>query len=89
MAFRPVADQHEFGWNALIDFLEDMDYIFHPLHFSEIGDVNQNAFAVGGDSFFEMIFVDFPKAFKVDEVVDDADIVVDVEVIVGLLLQTF
>ena len=36
-----------------------------------------------------MVFVNFPKAFKVDEIVDDADIVVDVEVFVSLLFQVF
>ena len=89
MSLRTVADQQQFGRNFFIDLFKNQNHVLDPFYFPEIGRVGKDALAVGGDGSFEMVFVNFFKTIKINEVINHPNIFFDIEKIKGLLTQAF
>lgn len=87
--FWAVINKQQFGRYFFVDFSEYFEYIFYVFYFLEVGYMYQNLFFVWCNCFFKVVFVDFLEVFKVNEVIDYFDIVMDIEVFIGLLFEVF
>src|SRR5581483_9009346 len=63
------------GLGLFADFSENTNTIEHPLYRAEIGDVNQQLFSVGRESFGLRLLRIRPVQLAVDEVLNYADLV--------------
>src|SRR6185312_5863961 len=83
----PVADEEKFRRHFLPNDIEYAHNVQDAFHFSEVGRVEQNAFAVGGDHPPEGVDGFAVKPAGIDKVINDLDFLFDIEDLVGLVTQ--
>lgn len=84
-AVRAVADEDELGWHFGTDDGEDFDDIGKALYRTEIGEVHEDGFAVGGPLLAEAGLRLARVKIAVHEIGDDFDGALDVEILESLV----